>query len=99
MVETYTLQRSKRKDKRYVIIMNGMKHNFGLKGGKTFIDGRTEKERLNYLARHKVNENWEKSGIHTAGFWSRWILWNKPTIEQSIKNVEKKFNIKIINRI
>ena len=95
----YTLERSKRKDKRYVIIMDGMKHQFGLKDGKTFIDGRTEKERLNYLARHKVNENWEKSGIHTAGFWSRWVLWNKPTLKDSIKDTEKRFGIKIQNNI
>jgi hypothetical protein len=95
----YTLEKSKRKDKRYVIIMDNMKHHFGLKDGKTFIDGRTEKERQNYIARHKVNENWEKSGIHTSGFWSRWVLWNKPTIEQSIKDIEKRFNIKIQNNI
>ena len=69
-----------------------------LKRGKTFIDGRTEKERQNYIARHKVRENWNKSGIHTAGFWSRWILWNKPTLQESINDVEKRFNIKIINK-
>lgn len=94
----YILKISDRNDKRFVIIMDNMKHHFGLKGGKTFIDNRTEKERLNYLARHKVNENWEKSGIHTAGFWSRWLLWNKPTLSESIKDVEKKFNVKIINK-
>ena len=96
----YTLQKSNRKNKKFVIIMDdNMKHHFGLKDGKTFIDGRTEKERQNYIARHKVNENWEKSGIHTAGFWSRWVLWNKPTLKDSIKDIEKKYNIKIQNKI
>jgi hypothetical protein len=42
-----------------------------------------------------VNENWTKSGLRTAGFLSRWILWNKPTILASIKDVEDRFNIKI----
>jgi hypothetical protein len=99
-MDTYILKKSKRDDKRFVLIMEelGHKHNFGLKGGKTFIDGRTEKERQNYIARHKVRENWNKSGIHTAGFWSRWILWNKPTLQESINDVEKRFNIKIINK-
>jgi len=94
----YTLKKSKRDDKRFVLIMEdlGHKHHFGLKGGKTFIDGRTEKERQNYIARHKVRENWDN--IHTAGFWSRWLLWNKPTLTESIKDVEKKFNVKIINK-
>jgi len=94
----YTLKKSKRDDKRFVLIMEdlGHKHHFGLKGGKTFIDGRTEKERQNYIARHKVRENWDN--IHTAGFWSRWLLWNKPTLTESIKDVEKRFNVKIINK-
>ena len=99
-MDTYILKKSKRDDKRFVLIMEelGHKHNFGLKGGKTFIDGRTEKERQNYIARHKVRENWNKSGIHTAGFWAFHLLWNKPTLTESIKDVEKRFNIKIINK-
>ena len=99
-MNTYILKKSKRDDKRFVLIMEDMghKHNFGLKGGKTFIDGRTEKERQNYIARHKVRENWNKSGIHTAGFWAFHLLWNKRTLTESIKDVEKKFNVKIINK-
>tara|TARA_R110002020_G_scaffold122660_5_gene278410 strand:+ start:744 stop:1043 length:300 start_codon:yes stop_codon:yes gene_type:complete len=98
-MDTYILKKSKRDNKRLVIIMNeNMKHHFGLKGGKTFIDGRSEKERQNYIARHKVRENWNKSGIHTAGFWSYHLLWNKPTLQESINDVEKRFNIKIINK-
>ena len=99
-MNTYTLKKSKRDDKRFVLLMDdlGHKHHFGLKGGKTFIDSRTEKERQNYIARHKVRENWNKSGIHTAGFRAFHLLWNKPTLTESIKDVEKKFNIKIINK-
>jgi hypothetical protein len=96
-MDTYILKKSKRDDKRLVIIMNeNMKHHFGLKGGKTFIDGRTEKERQNYIARHKVRENW--GNIHTSGFWAYHLLWNKPTLTESIKDVEKRFNVKIINK-
>jgi hypothetical protein len=36
-------------------------------------------------------------GNKTAGFWSKNILWNKPTLKASIRNAEKKFNIKIKN--
>ena len=32
-----------------------------------------------YTDRHRKNENWTKSGIKTAGFWSKYLLWNKPT--------------------
>ena len=62
--------------------------------GKEFAD----KKKKSYIARHKVNENWNKSGINTAGFWSRWLLWSKPTIEQSIKHIESKFNVNIVYR-
>jgi hypothetical protein len=29
-------------------------------------------------------------------FWANNLLWNKPTIEQSIRDIEKKYNINII---
>ena len=33
-----------------------------------------------------------------AGFWARWILWNKPTLQSSVNDTKERFNIKIINR-
>lgn len=44
-----------------------------------------------YIARHKVNENWNDP--ISAGALSRWILWNKPTIKESITDFKKKFNL------
>ena len=41
-----------------------------------------------YEKRHKANEDWSKKGIETSGFWAKHILWNKPTLEGSIKDVE-----------
>ena len=49
-----------------------------------------EEHKERYLSRHSKNENW--SDITTAGFWSRWLLWNLPTINESIKHIENKFN-------
>ena len=46
-----------------------------------------------YLIRHQKNEDWTKSGIETRGFWSRWLLWSKKTLEESIKYILKKFNL------
>jgi hypothetical protein len=35
-----------------------------------------DKERLRrYIQRHKQNEDW--TDYTTAGFWSRWLLWNE----------------------
>ena len=45
-----------------------------------------------YIARHsKMGENWGKSGIDSAGWWSRWYLWNLPTKESSYKYIQNKF--------
>lgn len=48
-----------------------------------------------YIAGHKSRENWGKSRIKTAGFWSRWLLWNRPTLKSAAFFISKKFKIKI----
>ena len=69
---------------------------FGDKRYENYTIHKDDKRRENYIKRHEKNEDWTIQGITTAGFWSYWLLWNKPTLESSIKSVEKKFNIKII---
>ena len=89
------LSKSKRKDKKWVATMHqlGHKHNFGQKDSSTFIDHKDVQKKDNYIRRHKKNENW--NDIHSAGFWSKNLLWNKPTISASIKDIEKRFNLQI----
>ena len=48
-----------------------------------------ERKRL-YLQRHKG----EKGGMMTASTLSKMILWNKPTLESSIKSYMNKYNLK-----
>ena len=45
-----------------------------------------------YIDRHKKNEEWAKSGIKTSGFWSKHILWNKPTVNKYIDDLTDKLN-------
>lgn len=71
------------------------KISFGSKGMDDFTTHKDVERKRLYLLRHKANENWEKSGIMTAGFWSRWLLWNKPSLRESADDMEKRFNIKI----
>jgi hypothetical protein len=52
-----------------------------------------------YIQRHRANEDWSKSGIDTPGFWSRWLLWSEPTLKESIKLIEDKFDVKIVRRL
>ena len=84
------------KHKYIAVLQDGSKtHNiaFGAKGYNDFTKTQNEDKKSSYIARHKVREDWSKSGILTAGFWSRWILWNKPTIEESVKYTIKKFHL------
>lgn len=53
--------------------------------------------RNRYIERHKRNENWS-SPYSGAGVWSRYLLWGEPTLQQSIKAMERKFKIKIIKK-
>ena len=62
---------------------------FGSKGGYTYVDGADEKTKENYIARHKVNENWNAIN---AGSLSRYILWSKHTITQGIAEFRKRFH-------
>ena len=96
MTVTYILEDSPRKNKRYRITMKDHFHDFAAKNGKTFIDGRTERERSAWIARHRKDRNWDSN--HSAIYHSRWLLWTEPTLSKAIKRYEKKHNVKIINK-
>ena len=92
-METYILKKSDRKGKRFVIIMDNMKHHFGSDVGKTFVDGRTEKEKQAWISRHKNDKNWNNK--HSGIYYSRHLLWNTKDLKKNIKLLEKKDKVKI----
>ena len=63
--------------------------HFGQKGYSDFTMNKNEDKKYNYIQRHKKNEDWKY--YNTAGFYAKHILWNKPTIQESIKYTNKKF--------
>jgi hypothetical protein len=65
----------------------------GARGMDDFTKTRDEEQKQRYISRHKAREDWSQSGILSSGFWSRWLLWNKPTLSASIADVKKTFNI------
>ena len=62
---------------------------FGSKGSLTYSNGATEKQKENYIARHSVNENWNKIN---AGSLSRYILWSKKSVALGIQEFKKHFS-------
>jgi hypothetical protein len=100
MLEFY-LEPSDKKTKKWIVSYINPKTkrvrtiNFGAKGMTDFILSKGDKKRKErYLLRHsKMGEDW--TDPETAGFFSRWLLWNKKSLKASIKDTERRFNIKI----
>ena len=98
----YLLKLSDRKDKRYQVyqidsldkkIKIGPVLHFG-SGYENYTMHRDDDRKNRYLQRHRKNEDWDD--LSTAGAWSKWLLWNKPSLKDSISDMMKKFDIKII---
>lgn len=90
------LSKSTRPDKKYMVKVENKTVHFGAEGMSDYTKHKDKERKQRYISRHKKRENWNKSGIKTAGFWSRWLLWGEPTIDTSIKKIENKFNVKIV---
>jgi len=90
------LRKSTNSSKKFMVIFeDGKKVHFGAAGYSDFTKHKDEDRKQRYINRHKNNENWGKSGIRTAGFWARWLLWNKPTLTASINDIQTRFNVSI----
>lgn len=95
-MKVYVLEESENPKKKYTAIrLNpSLKHiSFGAKGYSDYTMHKDVQRKKNYIERHKATEDWQDTD--SPGFWSRWLLWNKPTLDESIRDTEKKFNIKI----
>jgi len=70
---------SKRKDKKYYVVYDGKKINFGSAEGKTFLDHKDEKKKENWKKRH--SKIVDKDGVpfytkkNSAEHWSYYLLW------------------------
>ena len=103
------LQKSNKPDKKYMVTFTKGKPNllssgkelmidgkiihFGAKGYEHFTTHKNQDRKHRYILRHNKNENWENP--LSPGFWARWLLWNKPTIIESIADIEGRFNLDI----
>ena len=87
----YPYKSDKPEKKYYIITKSEKKVYFGQASASDFTINKDEDRKNLYILRHQKNEDWGKSGIDTAGFWSRWLLWNKPTIKESYQDIKRKF--------
>jgi|TARA_E500000305_G_scaffold78741_2_gene64510 formylmethanofuran dehydrogenase subunit A len=97
------LEKSKKPDKRFKVTMKGFpgmndhSHEFGAKGGRTFIDCRTEKEKKAWQARHRSDKGYNNK--HSGIYYSKNLLWgDSKSLKKNIDSLSKKLDAKIINR-
>ena len=84
------LTKSKNKDKKYDAVVDGKKTiHFGAKGYSDYTINKDDERKHRYISRHKSNENW--NNYKTAGFYAKNILWNKPTVEASVADTNRRF--------
>jgi Family of unknown function (DUF5754) len=88
------LKKSNKPDKKYMVYVDGKTIHFGAKGMSDYTKHKDKERMKRYVARHKRGgETWTKKGIKTAGFWSKHLLWGKPSITASKRDISKRFNV------
>ena len=92
-MNTVIILKSHRPDKKFDAFVDGRKiASFGAKGYEDFTTHKNEDRKERYIQRHRKNEDW--TDPLTAGFYSRWLLWNKETLQDSLKDMNERFKDK-----
>jgi len=90
------LRRSLKKDKKYDAVIGKKTVSFGQRGASDYTIHKDPDRMARYVTRHEKREKWDvERGLKTAGFWSRWLLWNKPSLARAKKDMEAKFCLRI----
>ena len=93
------VKRSPRPSKKLVAIFEGPARtvHFGAKGYGDFIQysrrdpALARAKRAEYLARHGATQTWRDPAA--PGTLSRYILWEKPTLQLSIASFKRRFGV------
>jgi hypothetical protein len=93
------LIKSPKPEKKWRVVFEDGKHvDFGQKGYSDYTIHKDPARMKRYLTRHNgMGESWGRAkGLRTAGFWSRWLLWSKPSLTEAKKFMSKKFSLRIV---
>ena len=92
-MKLYFPYKSDRPEKKfYIITKDNKKVYFGASGYEDYTMHKDDERKKRYIARHQSREDWSIDGIDTAGWWSRYLLWNKPSIKQSYDDIKQRFS-------
>jgi hypothetical protein len=94
---TATVYKSSNPVKKYTVVINGRRVSFGAKGYEDYTMHKDVGRLRKYKLRHtKKREDHGKSGMGTAGFWAMNLLWNKPSLQASARDISARFGINVV---
>ena len=90
------IKTSTRTNKKYDLLDGDKKYilSFGDDRYSDFTLHKNPQRQANYLSRHG-KEDWSANNVISSAFMSRWLLWGKPSLTESIRDVNKRFNINV----
>lgn len=93
------------------VFPEGKTVHFGRKGYSDYTIHKDPVRMKRYLVRHggssapgargtrsRRREKWGRSGQYTAGFWSRWLLWSRPSLKGAMARTQSVLGRRIIFR-
>lgn len=90
-MKTVVVSKSNRPNKKFKAEINGKVVHFGAKGYQDYTMHKDPERKSRYVQRHRGKEDWGKRGLETAGFYAKHLLWNRPTLRQSISDLNKRY--------
>jgi hypothetical protein len=71
--------------------------HFGAKGYSDYTIHKDPTRMKRYVIRHgRGREKWGRSGQYTPGFWSRWLLWSRPSMRGALAKTQRVLGRRII---
>ena len=92
-----TVYHSDKPQKRYMVIIDNKIIYFGSPIHENYTIHKNENRKKLYIIRHSRNENFKD--FYSAGFWSRYLLWEKETLKASADFIKKHFDINVILKL
>ena len=82
------------------VFPEGKSVSFGRRGYSDYTIHKDYTRMKRYLVRHRKREAWGPAGRYSAGFWSRWLLWSKPSLAAAARATEgalgHRYKIKLL---
>ena len=85
------ISKSSRPEKKFQAEIAKKTVHFGAKGYSDYTQHRDDDRKNNYIARHRSNEDWTASGMKSAGFYAKHLLWNKKSFRESLNDLNNQF--------